>query len=159
MSRVVYFDCASGASGDMLLGALVDLGLPLDELRAELARLPLAGYRLEARNVDRSGLHATKVDVLADASHAHAHRGLREILALARAQRAGAGAQAARVGAVPPAGGGGGRRPRHCPRTRSTSTRSAPSTPSWTWWGACAAWPGWAPSASWPRRSTSARAP
>ena len=38
MSRIVYFDCASGASGDMLLGALVDLGLPLDALRAELAQ-------------------------------------------------------------------------------------------------------------------------
>src|SRR5262249_19722433 len=59
-----YFDCASGASGDMLLGALVDLGLPLDSLRAELAKLPLRGYRLEAHRVHRSGLHATKVDVV-----------------------------------------------------------------------------------------------
>ena len=40
MSRLVYFDCASGASGDMLLGALVDLGLPIDSLRQELAKLP-----------------------------------------------------------------------------------------------------------------------
>ena len=64
MSRLVYFDCASGASGDMLLGALVDLGLPLDALRAELAKVPLAGYRLEARKVQRSGLQATKVDVV-----------------------------------------------------------------------------------------------
>ena len=38
MSRVAYFDCASGASGDMVLGALVDLGLPLGRLRAELAK-------------------------------------------------------------------------------------------------------------------------
>lgn len=66
MSRVAYFDCASGASGDMVLGALVDLGLPLDRLRAELARLPLAGYRLEARKVDRAGLRATKVDVVVE---------------------------------------------------------------------------------------------
>ena len=34
MTRIAYFDCASGASGDMVLGALVDLGLPLDRLRA-----------------------------------------------------------------------------------------------------------------------------
>ena len=63
MSRVAYFDCASGASGDMLLGALVDLGLPLDRLRAELAKLPLSGYGLEARKVERAGLVATKVDI------------------------------------------------------------------------------------------------
>ena len=94
MSRLVYFDCASGASGDMLLGALVDLGLPLDVLRHELAKVPLGGYRLEARPVDRSGLRATKVDVLIDGDdhhhddhhdhgdHHHHHRGLREILDL-----------------------------------------------------------------------------
>ncbi len=66
MGRLVYFDCASGASGDMLLGALVDLGLPLDSLRAELQKLPLRGYRLEARRVHRSGLHATKLDVVVE---------------------------------------------------------------------------------------------
>ena len=90
MSRLVYFDCASGASGDMILGALVDLGLPLDALREELAKLPLGGYRLEARRVHRSGLHATKLDVVIEHApadghaheHAHAHRGLREILEL-----------------------------------------------------------------------------
>jgi len=64
VSRVAYFDCASGASGDMVLGALVDLGLPLGRLRAELAKLPLTGYRLEARKVDRAGIQATKVDVV-----------------------------------------------------------------------------------------------
>jgi uncharacterized protein (TIGR00299 family) protein len=66
VSRVAYFDCASGASGDMVLGALVDLGLPLDRLRAELAKLDLHGYRLEARKVDRAGLQATKVDVIVE---------------------------------------------------------------------------------------------
>jgi uncharacterized protein (TIGR00299 family) protein len=100
VSRVAYFDCASGASGDMVLGALVDLGLPLDRLRAELARLPLSGYRLEARKVDRAGLQATKVDVVVEGhsgktdgehvhahghgheGHAHPHRPLREILGM-----------------------------------------------------------------------------
>lgn len=85
MSRVAYFDCASGASGDMVLGALVDLGLALDELRAELAKLPLAGYSLESRRVLRAGLQATKVDVvvkLPGAGPGHAHRTLREILEL-----------------------------------------------------------------------------
>jgi pyridinium-3,5-bisthiocarboxylic acid mononucleotide nickel chelatase len=64
VSRIAYFDCASGASGDMVLGALVDLGLPLDRLRAELAKLPLTGYRLDARKVERAGIQATKVDVV-----------------------------------------------------------------------------------------------
>jgi uncharacterized protein (TIGR00299 family) protein len=48
----------------MVLGALVDLGLPLDRLRAELAKLPLTGYRLDARKVERAGIQATKVDVV-----------------------------------------------------------------------------------------------
>ena len=72
MSRLVYFDCASGASGDMLLGALVDLGLSIDELAAELAKLPLTGYRLGAHKVHRAGLHATKVDVVTN-EHGHGH--------------------------------------------------------------------------------------
>ena len=79
MSRLVYFDCASGAAGDMLLGAAVDLGLPLETLRAELARLPVGGYRLEAERVQRSGLAATKVHVRVDGED-KAHRHLRHVL-------------------------------------------------------------------------------
>ena len=52
--RVAYFDCFAGASGDMLLGALLDAGLSLDALRAELAKLDLEGYELE---VERKGSH------------------------------------------------------------------------------------------------------
>ena len=81
MSRIVYFDCASGASGDMLLGAVVDLGLPIDQLREELTKLPLLGYRIEARKVNRSGLSATKVDVVAEGP-SPAHRHLRHIVEL-----------------------------------------------------------------------------
>ncbi|HZM51190.1 MAG TPA: nickel insertion protein, partial [Vicinamibacteria bacterium] len=66
MTRIAYFDCASGASGDMVLGALVDLGLPLDRLRAELAKLPLTGYRIAATKVARAGIQATKVDVVVE---------------------------------------------------------------------------------------------
>jgi uncharacterized protein (TIGR00299 family) protein len=64
VSRLVYFDCASGAAGDMLLGALLDLGLPLEELRGELGKLPLSGWRIEAHKVHRAGLQATKAEVL-----------------------------------------------------------------------------------------------
>jgi hypothetical protein len=95
--RVVYFDCASGAAGDMLLGAVVDLGLPIAQLREELAKLPLEGYRLEASRVLRSGLSATRVEVVAEAS-GQPHRHLSHVLAIlegsslppAQKERAGA---------------------------------------------------------------------
>jgi len=61
---IAYFDCFSGMSGDMTLGALVDAGVPLEKLRKELARIPLKGYQLTAKKVKRAGLRATKVDVL-----------------------------------------------------------------------------------------------
>jgi uncharacterized protein (TIGR00299 family) protein len=79
--RILYFDCASGASGDMLLGAVVDLGLPLDALRGELAKLPLEGYRLESSRVTRSGLAATKVDVIAETA-GQPHRHLKHVVAI-----------------------------------------------------------------------------
>jgi len=82
VSRVAYLDCASGASGDMILGALADLGLPLEALRAELAKVPLEGYRIETRRVSRSGLQATKLDVVVEHRHGHEHRTLAHILAL-----------------------------------------------------------------------------
>jgi uncharacterized protein (TIGR00299 family) protein len=63
MTKVAYLDCNSGASGDMILAALVDAGLPLAALRRELARLPFRGYRLYARRVHRGGLAATQVRV------------------------------------------------------------------------------------------------
>jgi len=63
-NNICYFDCFSGISGDMILGALVDAGVPLQKLEKELSRLPLKGYRLEARKVKRSGFSATKVDVI-----------------------------------------------------------------------------------------------
>ena len=86
MSRIVYFDCASGASGDMLLGAVVDLGLPIEHLREALLKLPLSGYRLESRRVTRSGLAATKVDVIAEGP-SPAHRHLRHIVEMLDASR------------------------------------------------------------------------
>jgi uncharacterized protein (TIGR00299 family) protein len=68
----------------MVLGAVVDLGLSVEELRAELAKLPLGGYRLEASRVSRSGLVATKIDVHVEEA-ATAHRHLRDIVALVEA--------------------------------------------------------------------------
>jgi uncharacterized protein (TIGR00299 family) protein len=80
--KVVYFDCPSGASGDMILGALIDAGAPLQALRAELAKLGLPGFTLEARDVRRGAFRATKADVVLDEQVRHHHRQLRDILAI-----------------------------------------------------------------------------
>lgn len=63
---LAYFDCFSGISGDMILGALVDAGVSIDVLRSELARLDLRGYTLTSEKVMRSGIAATKVRVEID---------------------------------------------------------------------------------------------
>ncbi len=79
MARIAYFDCFSGASGDMILGALVDAGLPLEDLRAALSALPLDGYSLESERVTRAGLTATKVHVYRDEAP-QPHRTLADVL-------------------------------------------------------------------------------
>ena len=63
----------------MLLGAVVDLGLPVERLRDELARLPLSGYRLDAERVSRCGLAATQVHVVTDGADTK-HRHLRHVV-------------------------------------------------------------------------------
>ncbi|MBM4085759.1 MAG: LarC family nickel insertion protein, partial [Planctomycetes bacterium] len=51
--KTAYFDCFSGASGDMILGALVDAGLDLDVLRKQLGLLKLKGYTMSQEKVSR----------------------------------------------------------------------------------------------------------
>jgi len=62
---VLYFDCFSGLAGDMVVGALVDLGVPLAVVESAVSRLPLAGYRLRTEPVTRHSIAATRfvVDV------------------------------------------------------------------------------------------------
>ena len=62
----VFIDMIGGVSGDMLLGAMVAVGLDLDELQAELDKFPDRGYRLEKSIVNRGGLEAMLVDVVLD---------------------------------------------------------------------------------------------
>ena len=64
--RIAYFDCFSGVSGDMILGALLDLGLSLPALEGELGKLPLEKFKLVSRKVTRGRMVATKFDVLTD---------------------------------------------------------------------------------------------
>lgn len=86
--RVLYLDCFAGISGDMVLGALLDLGVAEDALRGELAKLNLGGYALQVRRVIKQQIAAIKVDVWTregDTLHQgrhHAHRGYRDIAAL-----------------------------------------------------------------------------
>ena len=61
--RILYFDCFSGISGDMVLGGLIDLGLSLDFLAEELAKLPLKGYQLNAQEVTRASLSGVQFEV------------------------------------------------------------------------------------------------
>lgn len=61
--KVAYFDCFSGVSGDMCLGAVADAGVPLREIDKGLKKLNLGGYRLREQKVLRAGIAATKVDV------------------------------------------------------------------------------------------------
>jgi len=78
--KLLHLDCASGISGDMLLGTLVDLGVELKTLKSALALLPLKGYAITSRQVERSYFGARKVDV--KVGRQHGHRGLREIRAI-----------------------------------------------------------------------------
>jgi pyridinium-3,5-bisthiocarboxylic acid mononucleotide nickel chelatase len=71
---LAYFDCFSGISGDMTLGALVDAGAGIEVLRAELEKLNLPGYEITALKVVRSGISATKVHVCLDEKEQPARR-------------------------------------------------------------------------------------
>jgi len=71
--KIAYLDCSSGVSGDMLLGAIVDSGLPLKEMEDALKGLHLKGYRLEAKKVKRSFISATKVNILLSERKGYRH--------------------------------------------------------------------------------------
>ena len=102
--RVAYFDCFAGASGNMILGALVDAGLSIDALQRELRRLPVEGWTMHARPVRKRGLGGLYLDVHVpgedhdrhdhdhgeddehDHEHSHAggHRSLADVLKIVR---------------------------------------------------------------------------
>ncbi len=76
--RIAYFDCYSGISGDMVLGALLDAGLDINILSKELKKLRIKGYELKKRKVMRQGITGTKFDIIAKscAADKHAHRSI-----------------------------------------------------------------------------------
>ena len=71
---LAYFDCFSGISGDMTLGALVDAGVAIDALRSELSKLNVTGYTITSEKVSRAGIAATKVNVNIDTKEQPARR-------------------------------------------------------------------------------------
>src|SRR5208283_2774532 len=66
-----FFDCFSGISGDMVLGALVDAGVPVDQLRAELAVLAVPDWTLSAEKVWKNGMAATHIKVQTEDTQTH----------------------------------------------------------------------------------------
>ena len=83
--KIAYFDCFAGASGDMILGALLDAGLALDRLRDALGRLPLAGFTVDVRPAVKQGLGGSQALVRIDRPDRQHHRGLHEIRAIIEA--------------------------------------------------------------------------
>ncbi|MEP7075817.1 MAG: nickel pincer cofactor biosynthesis protein LarC [Acidobacteriota bacterium] len=75
--RTLYFDCFAGASGNMILGALLALGVDGDDLLSKLKMLDVADFEFEISFVDRSGVSATHVEV--KVPHEHVHRHLQNI--------------------------------------------------------------------------------
>jgi uncharacterized protein (TIGR00299 family) protein len=69
--KLAYFDCFSGISGDMTLGALVDAGCPVEHLRGELRGLRVAGWELTAEKVWKNGMAATYVKVTTEDQSKH----------------------------------------------------------------------------------------
>ncbi|MSQ07321.1 MAG: nickel pincer cofactor biosynthesis protein LarC [Dehalococcoidia bacterium] len=94
--QVAYIQSIGGASGDMLLGALLDLGLPLDTLLRDLDKLGLEGYKLSARQETRREMRGTHLKVTLADSTRHSPRALLEIVGRS-ALTQGVKDQAARV--------------------------------------------------------------
>jgi len=76
--RTLYFDCFAGASGDMILGALIAAGVEPEAFKQQLSLLGVTGYTIDFETVDRSGISATHARV--QTAHEHAHRHLSDIL-------------------------------------------------------------------------------
>ena len=80
--KVLYFDLIGGASGDMILAALIDAGVPSEKLAEMLAGLKLDEFELKSSSISKNGFQATKVDILVGEQPPERH--LKEILEVIR---------------------------------------------------------------------------
>ena len=71
--KILYYDCFAGISGDMNLGAMIDLGVETDFLKKQLAKLPVHGYDISVERDMRKGISGTRVQVIIDDHHQHMH--------------------------------------------------------------------------------------
>lgn len=81
MEKILYIECLSGISGDMTVGALLDLGVDADYLRQSLKKLPIEGYTIEAKKKTKEGISGTDFNVILEDHDAqgHVHRNLHHI--------------------------------------------------------------------------------
>jgi len=78
--KIAYFDCFAGASGDMILGSLIDAGLEVEQLKGELGKLHLTNYDIGAKKVTKKGMGGTQAIVSVDEDHhGHHHQNLHHI--------------------------------------------------------------------------------
>ena len=77
--RILYYDCFAGISGDMNLGALIDLGVDKNYLIAELEKLNIEGFHLEIKQDQRRGINGTRAKVVIENQENEKHRHLRHI--------------------------------------------------------------------------------
>ena len=96
--KIAYFDCFNGAAGDMILGGLIDAGLPADELRRMIEALPIEGYRIAVERVSRQSISATRFEVTLDAGQAQPHRHLADVTTIIEGAALSAGVRARAVG-------------------------------------------------------------
>lgn len=78
--KIAYFECFAGISGDMMLGALIDIGVDLELLKSELRKLKIDEFDLRAETVMKKGIAGTKVHVIYEEGHVHRH--LQDIAAI-----------------------------------------------------------------------------
>ena len=76
--KIAYFDCFSGISGDMILGAFIDLGLDLDKLTGHLSKMKLGGYKIAVSREKRGPISGTRLNIKV-AEDKQPHRSMAEI--------------------------------------------------------------------------------
>ena len=86
--KILFYDCFAGISGDMNLGAMIDLGVDPEYLRKELRKIEIGSYEIQVKRDQRRGIFGTKVDVIlssgegVSSAHSHGHRSFKDIAGL-----------------------------------------------------------------------------